>query len=49
MGRGREKGGEKTTDIFNLLESKIISTENVVGYYNLENYFCNLPVGDSLK
>lgn len=34
---------------FYLLESKIIFTENVVGYYNLEGDHCNLPVGNSLK
>lgn len=49
MGRGRKKGREKTTVFFNLLESKIIFTENVVGYYNLENDCCNLPDGNSLK
>lgn len=49
MGRGRKKGEEKTTVIFSLVESKMIFTENVVGYYTLENYFCNLPVGNSLK
>lgn len=48
-GKRKEKRKGKNNSIFNLLESKIIFTENVVGYYNLENDCCNLPDGNSLK
>lgn len=51
-GRGGKWGEQPTVTFFfffYLLESKIIFTENVVGYYNLEGDHCNLPVGNSLK
>lgn len=49
-GKKKEKrGGKNNSNFFYLLEYKIIFRENVVGYYNLENDYCNLPVGNSLK
>lgn len=46
--KGKNRGGKNNSNFY-LLESRIIFTGNVVGYYNLENYGCNLPVDNAPK